>query len=199
VVGFLTRLNGLIGYAPHSVGTPVEGAEDFPASQLPDPAAAYVQAENGAFVTTAGAELNVHFEPVPTLALQLQASLRRPRDATDTRLPYSAEWTAGGAATWHPTPALTTTLRVLATGDRQVPAVAMIEPGFPNWALDADPTLSAPASIIATAIARARLSEHVSLQVKLDNVTDAWWYDAGPFVLYPQRRFQATAWISASL
>jgi iron complex outermembrane receptor protein len=199
VVGFLTRLNGVIGYAPRAPGTPLEGAADFPMSQVPDPVAGYVQAENGAFVTTAGAEINVHFEPIPSLALQAQASLRRPRDERDQRLPYAAEWSAGASAVWHPTPALTTTLRVLATGDRTVPATAMMEPGFPSWAADADPTLKAPASVIGTAVVRARLSERVALELKLDNVTDSWWYDAGPVVLYPQRRFQATAWITASL
>jgi outer membrane receptor protein involved in Fe transport len=200
VVGFLTRVNGLIGYGDfRQPGTPLEGEGLFPVPARPDPGAAYRQLENQGFVTTAGAELDVRFEPVPALALQAQASLRRPRDASDQRLPYSAEWIAGASAVWHPTRTLTTTLRVLATGDRPVPATALMEPGFPMWAADADPTTSAPASVIATAVVRANLSEKVALELKLDNVTDTWWYDAGPAVLYPQRRFQVSAWLSASL
>lgn len=200
MVGFLTRVNGLIKYGdPRQPGTPLEGESFFPAPARPAAGAAYLQLQNLDFVTTAGAEVDVRFEPVPALALDAQASLRRPRDASDQRLPYSAEWIAGGSAVWHPTRALTTTLRVLATGDRPVPATGLSEPGFPGWTPDADPTLSAPASVIATAVVRAMLSEKVALELKLDNVTDAWWYDAGPAVLYPQRRFQASAWISASL
>jgi len=200
VTGFLTRVNGLIKYGdPRQPGTPLEGEGLFPAPVRPAAGAAYLQLENRDFVTTAGAEVDVRFEPVSSMALNLQASLRRPRDESDNRLPYSAEWIAGGSAVWHPTKALTTTLRVLATGDRPVPATGLAEPGFPGWAPDADPTTSTPASVIATAVVRAMLSEKVALELKLDNVTDAWWYDAGPAVLYPQRRFQASAWLSASL
>jgi len=200
VVGFLTRVNGLIRYGDlRQPGTTLEGESFFPAPGRPDAAAAYQQLENRDFATTAGAELDVRFEPVPSLALQAQASLRRPRDSSDQRLPYSAEWIAGASAVWRPTKALTTTLRVLATGDRPVPAQGLAEVGFPMWTADADPTTSTPPSVIATAVVRAMLSEKVALEVKLDNVTDTWWYDAGPVVLYPQRRFQVSAWISASL
>lgn len=199
VAGFLTRLNELIAFAPRAAGTPLEVAEAFPATQLPDAATPYLQKENAGFLTAAGVEAEIRFEPVPALALQAQGSLRQPRDQADQRLSYTPEWVAGASAVWRLDPALTATLRVLAIGDRLVPAVGLAEPGFPSWAAADDPTTSAPASFVATAVLRAMLSERVSLHLKLDNVTDAWWYDAGPAVLYPQRRFQASAWLSASL
>jgi len=200
VAGFITRLNGLIGYVQRGAADPLEG-QGFPPSQLPDGTAGYLQKRNGGFQTTLGAEAEVRFEPLPALVLQAQGSLHSPRDESDTRLYFAPEWTAGAAGSWRLTRSLTATLRVLATGDRPVPATALAEPGFPGggWTAAEDPTPSAPASFIATAVLRAMLSDRVALELKLDNVTDTWWYDAGPAVLYPQRRFQATAWLSGSL
>jgi len=202
VAGFITRLNGLIvpGERGGMTGLTLLSPDDFPASQHPTMGATFYQLQNGGFVTTLGAEVDVRFEPVPALALQFQGSLRRPRDETDQRLYYTPEWIAGGSATWRLTRTLTASLRMLAVGDRLVPQVGLNEPGFPSsWADVDDPTPSAPPAFVATGVIRAMLSDRVALELKLDNVTGAWWWDAGPVVLYPQRRFQATAWISASL
>lgn len=199
LTGFLTRISNLIAYTPRAAGTALEFPEIFPTSQVPDALSAYQQKSNTASVTSAGLEAEAWYQPIPALVVQGHATVRRPRDETDARLNYTAQWVVGGAASWKVSRELTATLRFLASGDKPVPARGMTEPGYFPWTAAEDPTRAAPPSLVATAVLRAALNQHLALSLKLDNVTDAWWYDAGRDVLYPQRRFQATGWITGTL
>ena len=201
VTGFYTKINKLIAYQSQDAGTALLSGGDFPASQQPDPAKGYSQKKNLDDVTTAGVEAELDLFPHRAITAKLQGTYRMPRDKDGNRLPYSSEWTAGGSVSLRMHRNLMVTFRALAVGDKEVPKRALSEPGFDSWATADDPTVRTPAYFMGTVMVRAPdlFNGHLDLNLKLDNITNQQYYDAGREVLYPQRGFQGMLWATIRL
>ncbi len=201
LTGFYTKIDDLIGYSSHAAGEPLVGEEEFPESQRPDPDAGYSQKVNLDYVTTTGVEAEALITPSDRVALRLNGTYREPKDADDEELNYAAKWTMGGSITAKVHKQVQATLRGLGVAEKPVPARALSEPGYPNWATADDPTLEAPSYFVATLVLRARdvFRPGFNVSLKLDNITNQEWWDAGREVLYPQRKFQGVLWASLAL
>jgi outer membrane receptor for ferrienterochelin and colicin len=201
LTGFYTKINDLIGYSSRAATDPLIGQDEFPESQRPDGSKAYSQKVNLEYVTTTGVEVEAVVTPSDRVALRLNGTYREPKDADDEELNYAAKWTMGGGVTAKVSKQVQATLRGLGVGEKPVPARALSEPGYPNWATADDPTLEAPSYFIATLVLRARdvFRPGFNVSLKLDNITNQEWWDAGREVLYPQRKFQGMVWASLAL
>ncbi len=201
LTGFHTKIDDLIGYASHGATDPLSGEEEFPESQRPDGLSTYSQKVNLEYVTTTGVEMETLVAPSDRVVLRFNGTYREPKDADDEELLYSAKWTVGGSITAKLHKQLQATLRGLGVAEKAVPARKMAEPGFPSWETADDPTLEAPSYFVATLVLRARdiLRPGLDVNLKLDNITNKEWWDAGREVLYPQRKFQGTLWATLAL
>lgn len=198
LTGFYTRINDLIAYQAIDAEDLVSQSS-FPSSQRPDPNTRLSQKKNISAATTKGVELEGRFNPLKKISLRVQGTYRLPRDENGQRLFYSSEWSFGGSITWLMKKGITLTLRGLALGDKLVPARGLSQPGFAEYNVENDPTLTTPAYFLTTVIFYAELYRSLSLHVKLDNLTNTDYWDAGRDVLYPQKRFQGMIWLNAKL
>jgi iron complex outermembrane receptor protein len=201
VTGFITRINNLIVYEKRLANLKALSPEAFPASQLPDGTKDYSQKANKDYVMTSGVEAEASLTPHRRLQIQASGTYRRPVSSSGERLPYSSQWTAGGALSFRVVENLQASLRGLGVGNRIVPAQALSVAGFPSWTAAQDPTLEAPAYFVASFVLRLSqiFGKNLSATVKLDNVTNTDTWDAGREVLYPQRRFQGMVWLAAGI
>lgn len=201
VVGFYTRINDLIDYQTNAAGQPLARPDAFPPSQRPDADAEYSEKANREHVETAGFEAEAWIRPWSRLTINLQGTYREPKDHTGERLLYSARWTAGGSVTVALQDTVDLTFRGLGVGDKGVARRGFAGAGFRNWTAAEDPTLATEAYFVGTVVLRARelFSKHLTVQAKIDNITNLDYYDAGREVLYPQRSLQAMVWGTLSL
>ena len=201
VTGFYTRINNLIGYSKREAGLALDGESSFPVSQRPGADKDYSQKANLSHVTTKGVEVEASLRPHHRVTVSAHGTYRIPEDADGERLHYSAKWIAGGAVTFKLHEHLGLTLRGIGVGNKTVPARQLGEKGYPSWTAEEDPTLETPSYFLGTVVVSAEnlMGKGVDLYLKLDNVNDTEWWDAGREVLYPQRRFQTMLWLSAPL
>lgn len=201
LTAFNFKMEDLIGYEKHTAGQGLNAAGEFPTSQRPSGDKDYNQKTNLGSVTSQGLEFEGKVELHPRVQVQAQGTLRVPEDEAGERLNYSAEWSAGGSIRLKADERLSLVLRGLGVGDKQVPARAFEQEGLPSWTAEADPTLKAPAYFVATTLVNYKdfLERGVDLQLKLDNITNQEWWDAGRELLYPQKQFQAMIWLRAPL
>jgi len=201
VTGFYTKIDDLIGYSSQEATESLAGEDEFPESQRPDGSSTFSQKVNLEYVTTTGVEVEALVYPSDRLSLGLNGTYRDPKDADDEDLLYSAKWTVGGSITAQLNSQIQATIRGLGVAEKSVPARALSEPGFPSWTKEGDPTLEAPSYFVATVVLCAQdfLFPGLSTTLKLDNVTNQEYWDAGREILYPQRTFHGTLWASLAL
>ncbi|MHC4917774.1 MAG: TonB-dependent receptor plug domain-containing protein, partial [Planctomycetota bacterium] len=207
LTGFYTSMSNLIGYGKTST---LASPGDFPETQRPDAGKDVSQKINKADARTAGFEAEIMIRPIDRIWFRLQGTYRKPealvKNATTgkeewKRLDYSSEWTMGGSITLRVTPKLHATFRGLGIGDKKVPLRALSEPGYRQWAPEYDPTIDAPPYFVGTFVLRADdvFRKGVSLFLKLDNISNQEYWDAGRELLYPQRKFQGMVWARMAL
>jgi len=201
VVGFYTRIEDLIAYTSRTPDTPLDDENAFPESQRPDASSDYNQKANTSHVTTMGVEAETWIHPIDRLELRIQGTYRVPKDDEGKRLLYSSRWTAGGSITLKIHTHLRATFRGLAVGNKMVPARGFTGAGFPNWTAAEDPTLEVDPYFVGTVVIWAEnlFNRGLDLHLKLDNIGNLEYWDAGRDVLYPQRGFQGMLWATIAM
>ncbi|MBI2571471.1 MAG: TonB-dependent receptor [Candidatus Schekmanbacteria bacterium] len=187
---FYSVVNGVIGYQAKPAGTPLDGADSFPESQLPDPNRTYNQQENIGDYRLSGTELEAAIYLVDNLSITLGGTARSAENKdTGKRLDFTYDKSFHYSVSYFAADFVNIELWGRYVGDRPVPFRAFSEPGNPdNPPSGSDATLQADASFVhdlSVHVPRL-LADHLSLTFKVANILDEEWYDAGQEVLYAQ-------------
>jgi outer membrane cobalamin receptor len=196
---FNTEIRDLIAYIPKTAGTPLEGADAFPVSQLPSPAAVYRQKGNQGKAKTQGVEWTLTSQVHRTLTASVNATIRRPEDQDGNRLEYTSEKAAGVGLTFKPLREWMFNWTGSYIGNRIVPPTAYSDGGAPmTWTAAQDPTLEIPSYFTANLAARYRPLRFDGLDIglRVRNLFNETYYDAGRVVLYPRPKLTLQAWIA---
>lgn len=194
---FLVNLNvyssdarDIISYKSRAWSQPLIQANAFPQSQWPDANVKnYSQQENSQDYNLSGIELESNWNMSRRVSLFFNVAYNRAQDAnTNQKLDYAAEKFVNMGVTVKPIGWLTTTLLARYVGTRSVPAKnTPIENGNP-YNPAPDNTLEAPAYLVADWIVNVpRLfSNNFFFTLKVTNITNKEYYDAGREVLFAQ-------------
>ena len=195
VTGFFMRIDNLIGYDQRT-GVLI-GEDHFPGSQRPDGAIPYNQKVNLAHLSIQGVESELTLRLANRHRIEVSGTYRWPSGQEE--LFFSAPWQVLASVQLNLHKRLDLVLRAFAVGQKKVLATPLNEAGYRSWDEASDPTTSSPSTFVATVLLHLRLSDQLKLHLKLDNLTNRSWYEAGREVLYPQRRFQATLWMDLAI